>query len=78
MVATVRIAVMSRPVGAAGGKDGEKSARKRDGKRDALARSVLSYISKPTKDFSLNFTLQKLEYSEIIVRFLHDLIKNAL
>ena len=27
MVATVCIAVMSRPVGAAGGKDGEKSAR---------------------------------------------------
>ncbi|WP_418413595.1 hypothetical protein, partial [Alistipes putredinis] len=59
-----------RPVGAAGGKDGEKSARKCDGRRDALARSVLSYISKPTKDFSLDFTLQKFEYSKIIARFL--------
>ena len=70
MAATVCIAVMSRPVGAAGGKDGEKSARKCDGRRDALARSVLSYISKPTKDFSLDFTLQKFEYSKIIARFL--------
>ena len=43
MVATVCIAVMSRPVGAAGGKDGEKSARKCDGRRDALARQAVTW-----------------------------------
>ena len=40
MVATVCIAVMSRPVGAAGGKDGEKSARNNGaGNRRRLSRA---------------------------------------